>query len=148
MTFEGGHVARHYGVQDLEHIILDGLRAAGIDPSGATADDLAGVDGFHLRGRAATEELAAWLELGAGNRVLDVGSGIGGTSRYLADRFHADVTGLDLTPEYCEVAGKLSELVGLAKRTRFQEGSATDMPFADGGFDIVWTELLPSTPSQ
>lgn len=140
MTADIQNVAEHYGVDGLERIILDGLRAAGIDPSSVTADDLAAVDGFHIRGRAATEELASWIELAAGERVLDVGCGIGGTSRYLAEHFQAEVTGIDLTPEYCQVAERFSARVGLADRTRFQQGSALAMQFAAGSFDTAWTE--------
>ena len=42
--------------------------------------------------------------MSATDHILDVGSGIGGPARYLADRFGCRVTGIDLTTEFCEVA--------------------------------------------
>ncbi len=98
------------------------------------------MDAFHIRGRAATEELAGLAQLRAEHCVLDVGCGVGGTSRYLASRLGCTVTGIDLTEEYCQVATMLSERVGLADRTSFRAGSALELPFDDDAFDVVWTE--------
>ena len=133
-------VAAHYAVANLENLILEGLDAAGKDLDALTVDDLAPVDEFHIRGREATKELARWVDLQAGQRVLDVGCGLGGTARYLADAFQCTVVGLDLTEEYCRVAERLSARVGLAERTSFKQGSALDIPFPDREFDVVWTE--------
>ncbi|HLT02918.1 MAG TPA: class I SAM-dependent methyltransferase, partial [Geminicoccaceae bacterium] len=88
-------VAAHYARLDV-CLILDALRAAGKDPDAPTIDDLAPIDEFHIRGRQATVELADALGLGAGQHVLDVGSGIGGPSRYVAHAHGARVTGIDL----------------------------------------------------
>ena len=70
----------HYGRQDLETAILDGLRAAGLNPEAITYVDLAPVDHFHIRGREATLELARRAELSSGLEVLDVGGGLGGAA--------------------------------------------------------------------
>lgn len=140
MTTTQQAVSDHYQTGDLGSRILAALRAAGKDLSALTLDDLAPVDEFHIRGRAATEELAEWAEIRSGHQVLDVGSGLGGTSRYLAAATGCRVTGLDLTEEYCRVAGMLSEKVGLDGRTAFRQGSALELPFSDARFDIVWTE--------
>lgn len=72
--------------------------------------------------------------------VLDVGSGLGGPARILAEEFGCMVTGIDLTPVYVEIAGKLSQLVGLQHQTRFQVASALELPFAGESFDRVWTQ--------
>ena len=139
-TDEQRDVAAHYAVANLENLILTGLGAAGKDIDALTVDDLAPVDEFHIRGREATNELARWVDLQAGQRVLDVGCGLGGTARYLADAFQCEVVGLDLTEEYCQVADRLSARVGLSERTSFEQGSALDIPFPDSEFDVVWTE--------
>jgi len=76
----------------------------------------------------------------AGMRVLDVGGGIGGPARSLASEFGAIVTVLDLTAEYCRVGAMLTERTGLADQVTFQQGDALDLPFADGQFDLVWTQ--------
>ncbi len=74
------------------------------------------------------------------DRLLDVGCGLGGTSRYLSATVGCRVVGVDLTEEYCRVAEMLSARVGLAGRVVFRQGSALALPFDDGAFDVVWTE--------
>lgn len=133
-------IAEHYTVAGLGDRILAALAAAGKDVDALTIDDLAPVDSFHIRGRAATEELAEWAAVRPDHAVLDVGCGLGGTSRYLAATTGCAVTGIDLTETYCRVAEMLSARVGLQERTRFRQGSALAMPFPDASFDVVWTE--------
>lgn len=133
-------VARHYASGGLEERILGALEAAGHSLRGLNVDDLAPVDGFHVRGRTATEELAALVDIAPGHLVLDVGSGLGGTARYLADRTGCRVIGVDLTDEYCRVAETLTDLVGLGRRVRFRRADALRIPCAARTFDLVWTE--------
>ncbi|MGH3794341.1 MAG: class I SAM-dependent methyltransferase [Pseudonocardiaceae bacterium] len=128
-------VAQHYSHGALEQQILDALRTMGADPERLDADQLAPVDEFHIGGRPATVELVDQLDLRAGLRVLDVGSGLGGTARYLARRHAVEVTGLDLAMEYVQVAASLTRRTGLADLAQFHQGSATDLPFPDGSFD-------------
>ncbi len=140
MTIDHGEVSSHYGVTGLGNQILAALEAEGKDLGALTVDDLAAVDEFHIRGRAATEELAQWSDIQSADQVLDVGCGLGGTCRYLAATAGCNVVGVDLTDEYCRVAEMLSARVGLADRTVFRQGSALALPFADEHFDVVWTE--------
>jgi SAM-dependent methyltransferase len=133
-------VAEHYTRSDLASTILDALRAAGKDVERLSLEDLAPVDEFHVRGRSATAELASALGLAAGQRVLDVGSGIGGPSRYIAATYHCDVVGIDLTAEYCRAAAVLAERVGLGDRVEYHQGDALAMPFADAGFEVAYTQ--------
>ena len=133
-------VESHYSRDGLVAAILDALRAAGKDLSRLSPGDLAPVDAFHIRGREATVELAARAALGPGLRVLDVGCGLGGSARYLATEFHCRVTGIDLTKTYVEAAAELAALVGLGDMVEFRQCSALELPFADGSFDIAWTE--------
>lgn len=133
-------VAAHYTVDDLEGAILEGLRRLGKDPDALQPADLAPVDEFHIRGHHSTAELAALVRPAPGARVVDVGSGLGGTARYLAHAHGCQVVGVDLTEAYCALAAGLSARVGLAERTAFHHGDALAMPFADAEFDIAWTE--------
>jgi SAM-dependent methyltransferase len=128
-------VVRHYSHGALERAILDGLRLMGRAPEGANAKDLAAVDEFHMGGRRATEEFAAHLALRSGLRLLDIGSGLGGGARFVAEHHGCQVTGVDITPEYVEVATALTRLVGLDGRAAFQVGNATNLPFDDASFD-------------
>lgn len=133
-------VATHYTGTDRTRAILDALVAAGLDPDDLGVDDLAAVDEFHIRGRQATVELGQALGLGADQHVLDVGSGIGGASRYFAAAHGVRVTGIDLTPEYCELAMRFARSTGLADRLDYRSGSALAMPFEEAAFDAAYTQ--------
>ena len=128
-------VARHYTHGSLERTILDGLAAAGKDPDRLAPADLAPVDEFHIGGRQATIDFAAQMEIEPGLHLLDVGSGLGGASRYFAHERGCRVAGIDLTEEYVRAAEALARRVGLADRVSYRHGSALDLPFAPGTFD-------------
>jgi ubiquinone/menaquinone biosynthesis C-methylase UbiE len=133
-------VASHYSDgRDLAAAIAERLTQAGKDIGRLTTADLGTVDEFHVRGRKATLELAEMLNLGAGSRVLDIGSGLGGPARTLAETYGCHVTGIDLTQDFCDAATALSTWVGMSDRVSFQQGDATKLPFADGQFDVAMT---------
>ena len=134
------NIQGHYNRQDLGEAILAALTAAGKDINNLKLADLAPIDEFHIRGSEATRELASQVNLNSTHKVLDVGSGVGGASRYLASEYGCQVTGLDLTDEYCRVAQSLADRLGLASRVTYRQGSALDMPFEDNSFDVVWTQ--------
>lgn len=75
----------------------------------------------------------------SGARVLDVGCGFGGTSRYLADKLGpgADVTGITLSPNQVKRGTELAEERGLSN-AKFTVMNALEMDFPDNSFDIVW----------
>jgi SAM-dependent methyltransferase len=72
--------------------------------------------------------------------VLDVGSGLGGPSRFLAWRYGCRVSGIDLTAEFVRVAETLTRLTGLEGRVDYRQGDALSLPFDDMGFDAVWSQ--------
>lgn len=133
-------IQTHYSSQNLANVILAALEKAGANLQRLSLEELAPIDEFHIRGRAATLELAQAAGLRSTMRVLDIGSGIGGTSRCLAKEFGCRVTGIDLTDEYCQVASMLTEKVGLDGLIDYHRGDATSLPFEDDEFDVVWTE--------
>ncbi len=133
-------VDNHYGFGGIMEKIAAGLNLADRDISSLTVDDLAPVDEFHTRGRESTREVAELANLRASDLVLDVGCGLGGTARHLAEQYNCKVVGIDLTDEYISVGKKLTELVGLSDRVELLQGNALDIPHEDETFDIVWTE--------
>ncbi len=133
-------VEKQYGIGGLLQKIETGLQHAGKDLDFLTVDDLMPVDEFHTRGRQATREMAAMVNLKATDRVLDVGCGLGGTARHLAEEYECHVTGVDLTEEYVTVGSKLTELVKLSDRVELRHASALKLPFEAETFDIVWTQ--------
>jgi SAM-dependent methyltransferase len=134
MTTEAA-VAGHYGRGRLEESILAAVVREGKDPEKLAAADLAAADEFHVGGIEATQELAKHMELRAGMRLLDVGSGIGGPARYFAGEHGCKVTGIDLTGEFVSVARSLTARTKLDGLAEFRQGSALDMPFEAGSFD-------------
>ena len=129
-----------YGQSDLCSIILKALQDAGKDVNSLTIEDLTSFDQYHSGGLAATKELASLAGLLEGMHVLDVGSGIGGPARILASEYGCDVTGIDLTEEFCLAAEMLTARVGLDDKVRFRCCSALDLPFDDESFDLVWMQ--------
>jgi ubiquinone/menaquinone biosynthesis C-methylase UbiE len=134
------NVASHYARgADLAHAIAESLRSAGKDIGNLSTADLGTVDEFHIRGRRATLELAQSLNLGSTSHVLEIGSGLGGPARTLTETYGCRVTGVDLTPAFCDAAVTLSGWVGLGDRVAFRQGDATNLPFSDGEFDAAMT---------
>ena len=131
-------VAGHYGQGRLEESILAAVAREGKDPEKLAAADLSAVDEFHVGGIEATQELAKHMELRAGLRVLDVGSGIGGPARYFAAQHGCRVTGIDLTEEFVRVARSLTARTKLDGLVEFRQGSALEMPFEPESFDRAY----------
>ncbi|WP_027134872.1 class I SAM-dependent methyltransferase [Geminicoccus roseus] len=130
-------VARHYRHGRLEESILEALAASGRAVDRLAPTDLSGADEFHLGWRPATLAFARDMELAPGRQVLDLGCGIGGPARCFAAEFGCHATGIDLSPEYVEVAASLSRRCGLAGKTAFRQASALALPFEDNSFDAV-----------
>ena len=129
-------VTTHYGAGDLSEAILEALTSAGVDTENLEPDDLFPVDQLHAGGVAATRYALERLEIGPGTRLLDVGCGIGGPSR-LAATYDAQVTGIDLTPEFVDAATALTERVGLSETASFVATPGEALPFDAGSFDAA-----------
>jgi len=133
-------INEHYGISGILNSIMDGLEFSGKNPHTLKPDDLAPIDEFHTRGKESTIEIANLAQIQPHHKVLDVGCGLGGSARYIANEYGCSVVGIDLTDEYVDVANKLTELVKLADKVSFKQGSALELPFPSENFDIVWTE--------
>ena len=132
-------ISSHYTSGDLLARLVAKLQEDGLEPSQATVEALAPYDQFHGRGLEATEDMATLVHVAETDHLLDVGSGIGGPARYLAQRFGCRVSGIDLTPEFCDVACHLTALLGLADRVSVRQGDALAMPFGDATFDGAYS---------
>jgi len=148
MTGESDAVVRHYELPGIVQRLLDGLGAQGRDLSRLGAADFRGMDQLHGGGFAATEAMAALAGMTPGMRVLDAGSGLGGTSRYLAETFGVEVEAVDLTPGFVEAAEALNRLCGLDGLIRTRVGSVTALPCGDAEFDLVWSHYVAMNVSD
>jgi ubiquinone/menaquinone biosynthesis C-methylase UbiE len=139
MQYSKSQIKKQYYKADLFEEICEKLEQQGVDLNHVSRSDISGVDEFHVRGSEVSNELTNEIYL-TGAKVLDVGCGLGGPCRMLADKFNCKVTGIDLCEEYIITAKKLSEITRLTDKTKFIQADATNLPFEDGSFDIVWTQ--------
>lgn len=123
-------------------IVLDGLRATGRDPDHVEIDDLAGIDEFHALGRPATMALAELVGVEREAKVVDVGAGLGGPARFLADRYGARVTAVEPTRRFREACAELTRRAGLADLVQTIDGTATELPVSDGSMDLAWMQAV------
>ncbi len=128
-------IADHYAHGALIEAIEAGVRRLGKTPETISVHDLAGVDEFHVGGRQASEDFFDQLGFGASHHLLDIGCGLGGAARFIADKTDCMVSGIDLTDEYIEAGDVLNEWTGLAGRVDLTEGSALDLPYEKAAFD-------------
>jgi len=132
-------IQNHYSKHDLYSEILQAMVDSGIERQNIKREDFSRTDEFHLMGDVGTKLLADSLSLTSDMKVLDLGCGIGGASRFIADTYKCKVVGVDLTWEYVETAKKITEKLGMGGLA-FEQADATDLPFDDDTFDVVWTQ--------
>lgn len=138
LTDQGRKVAAHWSRIVMSYdAALEALNAKDISAEAATANDLHAFDMMHMGGLSSTDALASAADIREDLRVLDVGCGLGGPARRFADKFGANVWGLELSETLFETAQKFTALVGLTEKVQFANGSALALPFEDGMFDVV-----------
>lgn len=135
-----GQDSQHYTPEGLVQRLEGALSSLGREGHALRAEDLAPLDQFHSRGLEATVELADVLQVNASSRVLDIGSGLGGPSRYLAAKYGCVVTGIDFSVPFVEAATLLAEKTGLAGRVSYRQANALSLPFDAEAFDAAWTQ--------
>lgn len=130
-------VVQHYTEGSLMSRIMDGLSSTGIDMTTITPQQLYPVDQFHVGGLKALKSLLSHVNITPSCRVLDLGCGIGGTSRLIAAQNPGtSVLGIDVTPEFVEVSKELTSMVNMEGIT-YEVGSATEIPTADNSIDLI-----------
>jgi tocopherol O-methyltransferase len=86
----------------------------------------------------ANEVLADLARVCEGDRVLDAGCGLGGTSMWLAKERRACVTGIAVGADQIIMATREAKGRLLAAQTQFLVGDFMMLPFAERSFDVVW----------
>jgi SAM-dependent methyltransferase len=137
---EVGEIVRHYDRGDIRTKLEEALKWAGLGEGRLSPSDLAPLDQFHTRGLAATVELAEATGILPGSEIIDVGSGLGGPSRYLAATFDCRVHGIDLSPAFVAASTYLAERAGLAGKVKYECADAQAMPYESRRFDLAWTQ--------
>src|SRR5579863_7706276 len=118
-------------------IILAKLQAERGTLDGLRPDELFPHDQDHYGGLAANDDLAKCAQIDADTKVVDLCAGFGGHARYLAYRYGAFVTGIELTPARVAGAAELTQRVGLSDKVKVIEGDVTTLPLASDSQDAV-----------
>ncbi|MGF6753279.1 class I SAM-dependent methyltransferase [Paraburkholderia sp. GAS42] len=137
---DAAEIEQHYGPKGLLERLKLALSAMGHEAGRLRLEELAPLDQFHSRGLDATVELAQALRIDGSTRVLDIGSGLGGPSRYLAATYGCTVHGIDLSLPFVEAATFLAERTGLSDKVTYQCADALGLPFGVDAFDVAWTQ--------
>lgn len=82
------------------------------------------------------QRILDWADVSSSETILDIGCGIGGSSRYLAETLNADVKGITLSQGQVDRAQSLTPP---HIKAQFQVADALNLPFADQQFDLVWS---------
>lgn len=126
---------------NVERILAD-LAAAGLGPdSPLTVSDLTPFDQYHYEGTVAVDEAAFALGATSGLEVLDVGAGLGGPARYLAETSGAIVTALELQADLDKLGAKLTERCGLAEHVHHVNGDILTDDLGAGRFEGMMSML-------
>jgi sarcosine/dimethylglycine N-methyltransferase len=130
-------------------IILAKLNACRGHLNDIAPEELFPHDQDHYGGLDANDALAERAGIGKGSRIVDFCAGLGGPARYLAHRYGADVTGIELTPARVKGAEELTRRVGLQNSVRVIEGNVMQVPFPDASIDVVVSqEALLHVPDK
>jgi len=138
MTNVSDAVRQRYATSGILDRVIAFLLARGIDPERPSYQDFFPFDQLHGQGIEATREHLERAGIDSSMQVMDLGCGVGGCSRIIAATRGCRVTGVDLTPQYIEVARELTRRCELADRIEFRQADALDLPFAEATFDHVW----------
>ncbi|MCZ6689087.1 MAG: methyltransferase domain-containing protein [Planctomycetota bacterium] len=127
-----------------EASILERVRKEGKDLNALTEEDLCrdpqgGItDQNHIGGADAVRRLAAEAEVTGSSVVLDIGCGLGGPARVLADKSGCHVVGIDLTLSRLAAAIRLTRKISMKGRASFAAGDARHLPLLEGRIDVIW----------
>lgn len=94
-------------------------------------------DSIYDASRRTVTKLAEQLDLDSNKKVLDIGSGYGGTARYLAQTFGCKVDCLNLSETQNQRNRELTEKAELSNQVSVTDGSFEAIPFADNEYDAV-----------
>lgn len=125
---------------DRVHRIHRELAAQGLTPDQPLkVSDLTPFDQFHYHGTDAVDAAIAALGLKPGMRVLDIGAGLGGPARYIAETTGAHVTALELQEDLNAVGEDLTRRCGLSALVDHRCGNVLNG--LEGNFDAIVSML-------
>lgn len=119
---------------------LAGREVASLDPYALMA--VIGKRVIHPGGRKASRQLLEWADVQSGERVLDVGCGVGTTAIDVAARTGAQVTACDISPIMRARAEHNVRSARVGGRVNVEEADIVDLPYPDDVYDCVVAEAV------
>ena len=124
--------------------IFNELREIGKSTSSTLlVEDLTKFDQLHYHGTDAIDIFIEKLEINEKTKILDVGSGMGGPARYIANQTGAEITAIELQSDQNNLAKDLTKKCGLSNKVNHICGDILDYDFKNQTFDAVvsWLTL-------
>ena len=107
---------------------------------------------FVYQGIEANNEIIELLQVDASDKLLDVGSGIGGPARYISWKTGCSVDGFDIQPDLVEKANEVAQMVGLDGEGELHRNGRVHRPLcSEGQFNrgpVRWILLNPRQPTH
>lgn len=97
---------------------------------------------IHPGGRTSTDLLLGWADVQRGERVLDIGCGVGTTAIRLAQERGADVVAADISALMRDRARQNVAAAGVTGQVRVDEADILALPYPDADFDVVVAEAV------
>jgi len=150
MSDNNHHVLAFYSRHPISRDqILAGVRARRGHLDGLEPQDLFAYDQDHYGGLSVVDALADRAHIGSSSQVADFCAGLGGPARYLAHKYGAIVTCIELNPHRAPGAADLTRRVGLAQRVRIVRGDVMRVPLAAQTMDaVISQEALLHVPDK
>lgn len=144
------HVLAFYSRHPISHEqILAGAKSRRGHLDALAPEDLFAFDQDHYGGLSVVDALAQRARIAAGSNVADFCAGLAGPARYLAHKYGAIVTCIELNPNRAPGAADLTQRVGLAQRVRIVRGDVMRVPLASGCMDaVISQEALLHVPDK
>jgi tocopherol O-methyltransferase len=103
-----------------------------------------GADGKSRPGRAQAqidmiEALLGWSGVQQAENMIDLGCGVGGSSRYLSNKFGAKARGITLSPVQAEWGNNHNSKLGISDRVNIEVGDMLELDTGDSPYDLVWS---------
>ncbi|MEO8003486.1 MAG: methyltransferase domain-containing protein [Betaproteobacteria bacterium] len=144
------HVLAFYSRHPISHEqILAGAKSRRGHLDALTPEDLFPFDQDHYGGLSVVDALAQRARIVTGSHVADFCAGLAGPARYLAHKYGAILTCVELNPNRAPGAADLTRRVGLAQRVRVVRGDVMRVPLASGCMDaVISQEALLHVPDK
>ncbi|MDD5116534.1 MAG: methyltransferase domain-containing protein [Candidatus Omnitrophica bacterium] len=106
--------------------------------------DIRSFDQYHYLGTDAVDDAIDCLKIGPQDRLVEIGSGLGGPARYLAEKTGCHVTAVEIQPDLNQIASSLTKRCGLSGLVEHSCGDILEFPEDSGNFDgaVSWLAIL------